>query len=301
MPREDVLLVDLQQLQNFLVIAQEENITHAAEYLHISQPALSRQIQALEKEFGKPLLIREAKKVSLTKDGVLLRKRAAEITNLVTKTNDEMRADHHELDGDILLGVSETDAIQVIGRAASRLISQYPKVTLKLRNGNNESILSRVNSGVVDLGLYFGQVDQTVFNSFALPRLNRFGALLPKQNPLATKGVITPDDLVPESLILYQGALDDGSLAEWFQRDIADLKITGTFDMYLSAKKMVESGLGIALVFDDLVDYQDSDLVCRPIAPEISIPVSLIWKKYQIFSETVQALLTLVKQSMGVD
>lgn len=64
---------------------------------------------------------------------------------------------------------------------------------------------------------------------------------------------------------------------------------------------MVESGLGIALVFDDLVDYQDSDLVCRPIAPEIAIPVSLIWKKYQIFSETVQALLTLVKQSMGVD
>lgn len=294
-------MMDLQQLQNFLVVAQEENITHAADYLHLSQPALSRQIKALEREFGKPLLVREAKKVRLTRDGVLLRKRAAEITKLVTKTSDELRTNQHELDGDILLGVSETDAVRFVGQVAADLIQRHPKITLKLHNGNNESILNMVNSGLVDLGLYFGRVDQNVFNSLPLPRLNRFGALLPSDHPLAAKAVLTPADLVQESLILYQEALTDGSLAKWFQRDLTDLRIAGTFDMYLSAQKLVESGLGIALVFDDLVGYHDAELTCRPITPEIAVPVNLIWKKYQIFSDTTQALLTAVKAAIGKD
>lgn len=287
--------MDLQQLQNFLIIAQEENITHAAEYLHLSQPALSRQIKALEAEFGKPLLIRENKRVTLTKAGVLLRKRANEITKLVTKTSNELQAETHDLAGDILLGVSETDAIRGVGQLATQLTSQHPKITLKLRNGDNDAILNMVNSGLVDMGLYFGEIDQNTFNYLQLPQLNRFGALMPRNHPLAKRSVLTPNDLRTQPLILYQAALDNHQLQDWFQQDTNELNISGTFGMYLSAKKLVESGLGIALVFDDLVDYRHADLVCRPITPAITTKVNLIWKKYQIFSDPAQALLDLIK------
>lgn len=289
--------MDLQQLQNFLIVAQEENITHAAEYLHISQPALSRQIQALEEELGKPLLVRQSKKVSLTKEGVLLRKRASEITQLVTKTTNELTASSHELSGDILLGVSETDAVRYVGECANRLIDQHPQVTLKLKNGDNAAVLAMVNSGQVDLGLYFGAIDRNIFNHIQLPAVNQFGALMPKTHPLAKKEVVTPADLAQQALILYQPSIDDNSLAAWFHRETTALQIAGTFGMYLSAKKLVESGLGIALVFNNLVAYDDqSDLVMRPIIPEISVPVNLIWKKYQIFSDAAEALLTLIRQ-----
>lgn len=288
--------MDLQQLQNFLIIAQEENITHAAEYLHISQPALSRQIQALENEFGKKLLKRENKRVTLTSDGMLLRRRANEIIKLVAKTNDEMLNTHDELSGDILIGVSETNAIQYIGNCFNELAQANPQITLKLRNGDNDAILDMVNNGLVDMGLYFGQIDQHIFNHIKLPSVNSFGALMSRDHPLATKKIITPNDLRRERLILYQGSLDDHSLQEWFQQDTNELNITGTFGMYLSAKKMVESGLGIALAFDDLVDYQNSDLVCKPITPRISVGVNLIWKKYQIFSDASQALLDLIEK-----
>lgn len=284
--------MELQQLQNFLIVAQEENITHAAEYLHISQPALSRQIKALENEFGKQLLVRENKRVTLTKDGILLRKRANEITNLMAKTTSELTSDTDELAGDILFGVSETDSIQYIGQCAKNLLRDNPKVTLKLRNGDNESILNMVNNGLVDLGLYFGTVDQNIYNHIPLDQINKFGILMKRTNSLAKKQALSADDLTDQPLILYQAALDDGSLYEWFKT--TELNIVATFGMYLSAKKLVESGLGIAMVFDDLVDYSNSDYICVPLTPEIKTDVNLIWKKYQVFSKPAQALLDLL-------
>lgn len=291
-------IMDLQQLQNFLIVAQEENITHAAEYLHISQPALSRQIKALEMEFGKPLLIRESKKVILTKEGQLLQKRANEITQLVTKTTNELLVFDEELSGDILIGVSETDAIVDIGKYAAQLMNKSSsQVTLKLRNGDNRAVLNMVNNGQVDMGLYFGTIDSSVLDHIELPSTNRFGALMKRTHPLAKKAVLTPEDLFDEPLILYQDALNDYSLAEWFHKEINELTIHGTFEMYISAKKLVESGLGIALVFDNLVNYDNSELICVPITPKINMTVNLIWKRYQIFSDVSEALLTLIRNA----
>ncbi|RRK09943.1 LysR family transcriptional regulator [Lactiplantibacillus garii] len=287
--------MDLQQLQNFLIIAQEENITHAAEYLHISQPALSRQVKALEAEFGKPLLNRENKRVTLTNDGLLLRRRATEIIKLVNKTNHEMLTDHTTLAGDVLLGVSETDAIRDVGHYVHQLNQRGAQLTLKLRNGDNEAVLNMVNNGLVDLGLYFGKIDHHVFNAVEFSAPDHFGVLMPRNHPLAHKTTLTPNDLRNQPLILYQPALDDHSLQDWFQQDTRELNVTGTFGMYLSAKKLVESGLGIALVFDDLVDYHDTELVCRPITPAITVRPHLIWKKYQLFSGPAQALLDLIQ------
>lgn len=290
--------MELQQLQNFLIVAQEENITHAAEYLHISQPALSRQIKTLENEFGKQLLIRENKRVTLTPEGVLLRKRANEIIKLTAKTTAELAASDDEIAGDILLGVSETDSIRYISECAKELISNNPKVTLKLKNGDNESILNMVNNGLVDLGLYFGNVDQNIYQHISLQQINRFGMLMRRDNPLAKKAVLTPADLLDQPLILYQESLDNGLLYEWFHTQ--ELNIVGTFGMYLSAKKMVESGLGIAMVFDNLVDYSKTDYICVPLSPEMKTKVNLIWKKYQVFSKPTKLFLDSIIKPQNI-
>ncbi|ENZ6558335.1 LysR family transcriptional regulator substrate-binding protein [Enterococcus faecium] len=145
-----------------------------------------------------------------------------------------------------------------------------------------------------DIGLYFGAFDQKIFNHIELNKTTRFGALMMKDHPLAEKSFLTPEDLFNQSLILYQNSLDDNSLPDWFHREKSELNITATFGMYLSAHKLVESGLGIALVLDDLVDYHSTNLVCLPLKPELTTSVSLIWKKYQVFSETTQVLLKII-------
>ena len=82
--------MDIRVLQYFLAVAREESITKAAESLHMTQPPLSRQLRDLEEELGKTLLIRGGKKVTLTEDGMLLRKRAEEMIDLMEKTRAEL-------------------------------------------------------------------------------------------------------------------------------------------------------------------------------------------------------------------
>lgn len=289
--------MDLQQLENFLIVAQEENITHAANFLHISQPALSRQIQALEAELGTQLIIRGKRKIQLTKDGLLLRKRAREITDLIKKTTNELSLQEDSLNDDIYVAVSETDAIRQVAQAVQQLRQKHPHLNLKLRNGNNEAVYEMVNNGLVDMGIYFGNVNQKIYHTLKLKHEDQFGALMPKDHPLATKKVISLNDLQHQPLIVHQGSLNTGQIQTWLGQSQDELPIVATFDMYIAAKKMVEAGLAIGIVFENLVRYPVDDLVMRPIVPPLTTQAQLIWKKYQVFSDSAQALLDTLTQA----
>ncbi len=202
--------MELRVLQYFLAIAREQSIVRAAESLHLSQPTLSTQIKAMEKELGKQLFIRGTKgsrKVTLTEEGMILRKRAEEILNLVQKTEREISLSDQVVVGDVYIGAGETDAVRFIAKAAKKLSEAYPGIRYHIASGNTEFVLEQLEKGLIDFGIVFGSVDHARYNSIPFPYKDTWGVLMRKDSPLAEKQEILPEDLWDKPLIISIGRI----------------------------------------------------------------------------------------------
>ena len=195
--------MELRVLQYFLAIAREQSIIRAAESLHLSQPTLSTQIKNLEEELGKQLLIRGTKgsrKVTLTEEGMILRKRAEEILDLVKKTEKEVTLTNDIVMGDIYIGTGETDSVRLIARAAKKLQEACPGIRYHISSGNAPFVLEQLDKGLLDFGIVFGTVDLVKYNALKMPAADLWGVLMRKDSPLASKETIGPEDLWEEPL-----------------------------------------------------------------------------------------------------
>lgn len=206
--------MDMETLENFLVIARENNVTRAAQIIHITQPTLSRQLKALEEELGRPLFYRENRRLSLTPEGILFRKRAEELLDLYRKTRSEIRAST-EIAGDIFLGTGETDVIRLISQVAVGFSRQHPGIRYRIFSSDAEGVRERLNKGLLDLGLVYGPSDPKKFASVPLDQEDRWGILLPRTHPLAAEPGLSPEQVRDLPLILSQQALKSGLLLKW--------------------------------------------------------------------------------------
>lgn len=284
--------MEIRVLKYFLAIAREESISAAAEILHLSQPTLSRQIKDLEYELGKQLLIRGNRKVTLTEDGMILRRRAEEIVDLIQKTENEIMATDETISGDIHIGTGETDAIRVISRAAVNLTKDYPQIHFHITSGDTIDITENLDKGLFDFCILFGHIDTSKYNYLNLPMKDRWGVIMRKDSPLAEKPYITPEDLYDKPLILSRHSLEEGALNTWFKIDPSKLNIVAEYNLVFNASLMVDEGMGYAISFDKLINVTgDSSLCFRPLKPDLEIGMSIIWKKYQIFSKPVEKFL----------
>jgi len=153
------ILLEIRVLQYFLAVAREESITRAAETLKMTQPPLSRQLKDLEDEVGKKLLIRGSKKVTLTEDGMLLRKRAEEMIDLLEKTKAELASSDENINGKIYIGGGETDAVSFLAQTAEKLQKKYPLIHYQIYSGDAEIVMEKLDKGLIDFGLLVGPVD----------------------------------------------------------------------------------------------------------------------------------------------
>ncbi len=295
--------MDLRVLQYFLAIAREQSIVRAAHSLHLSQPTLSMQIKNLEEELGKQLLIRGTKgsrKILLTEEGMILRKRAEEILDLVQKTENEILLSDQAIMGDVYIGTGETDAVRLVARAARRLYEAHPGIHYHIASGNAAFVFERLDKGLLDFGIVFGAVDQTRYHSIKLPYQDIWGVLMQKDSPLAGKEQIAPKDLQDVPLILSEQEGNGGTLTDWMGRDLSRLKIVATYNLIFNASLLVSEGLGYAVGLDKIINTSgDSDLCFRPLSPKICSDMSLIWKKYQIFSKASERFLAEMKSASG--
>lgn len=287
--------MELRVLQYFLAIAREQSIVRAAESLHLSQPTLSTQIKKMEEELGKQLLIRGTKgsrKVTLTEEGMILRKRAEEILNLVQKAEKEIALSDQVVMGDVYIGTGETDAIRLIAKTARSLYETYPGIHYHIASGNAEFVLEQLEKGLIDFGIIFGAVDQTKYHSIELPYKDSWGVLMRQDSPLAEKTSITPEDLWDKPLILSQQENGNKELTEWFRRDLSELEIVATYNLLFNASLMVEEGLGYAIGFDKIINTSGNSKLCfRPLSPKREAGMSIVWKKYQIFSKACEKFM----------
>ncbi|MCM1234364.1 MAG: LysR family transcriptional regulator, partial [Ruminococcus flavefaciens] len=249
--------MELRVLQYFLAVAREQSISRAAKSLHLSQPTLSTQIKAIEEELGKQLLIRGTKgsrKVTLTEEGMILRKRAEEILNLVQKTEKEITLSDRTVAGDIYIGTGETDAVRLIARAAKNLYETYPDIHYHISSGNADFVQEQLEKGLIDFGVIFGPVDQTKYHFLPFPCKDVWGVLMRRDSPLAEKESISPQDLWDKPLIISQQENRNKGLTEWIGRDLSALEIVATYNLVFNASLLVSEGLGYAIGFDKIIN-----------------------------------------------
>lgn len=284
--------MELRVIQYFLAIAREETISKAADFLHITQPTLSRQMKELEDEFGKPLFIRGNRKITLTEDGMLFRKRAEEIISLVDKTTSEMMATENSISGDIYIGSGETDGMRLIARAINQLQKEHPAITFHLYSGNAEDVADRLDKGLLDFGIIIEPADISKYDFIKLPTTDTWGLLMKKDSPLATLEKITPKDIYDIPLICSNQQLVKNELSGWLKKDYTSLHIVATYNLIYNAALLAQEGNNYVLCLDKLVNTDcNSNLCFIPLEPKLEVGLALVWKKYQIFSKATEYFL----------
>lgn len=288
--------MDIRVLQYFLTVAREESITRAAKTLRMTQPPLSRQLKDLEDELGKTLLIRGSKKVTLTEDGMLLRKRAEEMIDLMEKTRAELTSSSENINGEIYIGGGETDAVSLFAQIAGKLQAKYPLIHYHIYSGDAGIVMEKLDKGLIDFGLLVEPVDVSGYDYMRLPVRDIWGVLMRKDSPLAEQDVIRAEDLWDKPLIMPRQTSADGDMSVWLKRDISKLNVVMTYDLIFNASLFVKNGIGYAIALDKIINTTgDSELCFRPLYPALEAGLCIAWKKYQVFSRASKEFLRLLK------
>lgn len=293
--------MELRVLQYFLTVAREQSISGAARALHLSQPTLSTQLRDLEASLGKQLLVRGVKgsrRVTLTDEGMLLRKRAEEILSLVQKTENEIARSADAVAGDVYIGAGETDSVRYLARAARSLQQKYPDIHYHISSGNASFVVDQLDKGLVDFGILFGMVDPVKYDMLQIPVKDVWGVIMRSDAPLAEKPYVEPKDLQDKPLILSEQENQKGELAAWFGCDSDSLHVVATYNLLFNGALFVDEGLGYAISLDKLIDVRHNQSLCfRPLLPRLEATAYLVWKKYQVFSKAAAVFLDCLQQT----
>ena len=290
--------MELRVLHYFLAVAREQSISKAAESLHLSQPTLSTQLKNMEEELGKQLMIRGTKgsrKIVLTDEGMLLRKRAEEILELVRKTENEIMLTDETIVGDVFIGTGETDTIRLIAKTAQEVQKNYPEIHYHISSGNARYVMEKLDKGLIDFGILYDSVDLTKYDSIQIPVKDSWGVLMRKDSSLADKEFISPEDLWDKPLIVSQQENQGGELSGWLKRDLSTLNVIATYNLLFSASLLVDEGMGYAICFDKIINPTGSNLCFRPLKPKLEATAYLVWKKYQMFSKAADKFLDFMQ------
>lgn len=295
--------MEIQVLRNFLAVAREGNITNAANHIHIAQPSLSRQIKNLENELGQKLFIRGSHNVSLTSEGIILRKRAEDVIAMIDKIEDEFHTMGDSISGDIYIGGGETYVFRYIVNILKDLQEDYPNIHYHLYSGNAAEVTERLDKGLLDFGLLIQPADMTKYNFINLPEKDIWGVIMRKDSPLAQKEYVTCEDLIGVPLICSRQSIqkiEGNAFIKWFEGRLEQMNIIATFSLVYNAAFMVQQGMGYLLTINNLMNTAvNPDLCFRPLFPVVEAGLAIVWKKYQVFSKPSQRFLDTLRQILS--
>lgn len=288
--------MELKTMKYFLAVAREENMTRAAEQLHITQPTLSKQLKALEEELGKKLFIRHSFSIQLTEEGILLRKRAEDLVKMADKITEEFHTLDDVSGGEIYLGLGESYQIRRLAAAIRRLKYTCPDLHYHITSGDTEQVTEKLDKGVIDFAVLCQEPNPMKYKYLKFPNADVWGLVMPADCPLAGKERIEIRDLAGLPLFCSeQGWYND--IARWCGGSMDQLRLEGSFRLSYNGSLFVKEGLGYLLTFEHLIDTSPgSGLVFRRLVPTLETAAYLIWKKYQVFTPIAEKLLELLKQ-----
>lgn len=291
--------MEIRTLRYFLETAREENMSRAAERLHLSQSTLSKQLKNLEDELGKKLFVRHSFSIELTEEGMLLRKRAEDLLSMADKITAEFSAMDNIVGGNIYFGCAESYQIRYLARCIRRFKEQYPDFHYHVTSGDTEQVTEKLDKGILDFALIVEEPDRQKYHVLKMPESDRWGVAMPADCDLAKKEVICFEDLAGLPLFCSgQGWKAD--IPRWCGNRMDELTLEGSFRLSYNGAVFAREGLGYLLTFDHLVDTgEKSGLVFRPLFPALETSMYIIWKKRQIFTPIAERFLTSLQEEFG--
>lgn len=284
-------------MRYFLAVAAEENMTAAANSLHISQPALSYQISELEKELGRQLFVRSGRRMILSEEGMYLRQRAQEIVSLAERTKAEMSRDEAEVYGDIYIGAAESISLHFLAEIISQFRQEYPHVIFHFHSGNLDEVSDRMNTGTIDFAVVVEPFSLEGCLSIPLPSRDRMGIAVPRSHPLADRESVSAEDLYDQPLIItLRRSMSPESYARMLEIPAERLNIAATGNLIFNMAILAEHGIGVIVTLEGLIgDYENSSLKFIPLAPERSRKLAFAYKQYRPLSKAAGLFLEKVK------
>lgn len=286
--------MELRVLRYFLTIAEEENITRAADILHVTQPSLSRQIMQLEDELGAKLFKRGKYRMQLTDDGLFLKRRAEEMLALAESTANAFENKDKDISGEITIGCTETDSMIYLAKKMAEFRAVHPDVSYKIHTANVDGIKEIMEKGLSELGLITEPVDTSRFETLHLPVKDRWGALVKRDSVLAGKEVISPEDIIDLPLILPVRSEVRYTLEGWFNKSFQDLNIAARYNFGRNIAVMVEQGLGTGICFNLFSRFENLRFI--PFEPILETGSAVCWKKNRIFSTAAGRFIDFLKK-----
>ena len=287
--------MEIRVLKYFLMVSREENITKAANLLHITQPTLSRQLRQLEEELDVKLFDRGTHNITLTEEGMLLKRRAQEIVSLAEKTKQEFNKEKDNLTGEIAIGCGEIHGMNILSEIMASFHEKYPLVTYEIYSGNADIIKEKIENGTLDIGLLIEPVDISKYEFVRIPIKEEFGLFVRKDSPLTKKEYIIPEDLLNLPIISPKRYLEQNEISSWFGDYAEEINIISTYNLMYNATIMVEKNLGVLIGIKLDVKYKDLSFI--PLKPKIELGSVLAWKKSQRFSPVIKEFIEHTKNA----
>lgn len=292
-------MIEIRLLQYFLAIAEEQSITRAADYLHITQPTLSKQMMDLEASLGKQLLIRGKKKITLTEDGAYLRSRAQEIISLMEKTEASFRESEQVISGDVYIGCGEHRSSYPIMQMINTIQEEYPNIRFHFFSGNADAITERLDKGLLDMGFLLEPEINPRYDYQKLPLYETWGVLMRKDSEFADRDSITFKELSDLPLIMPSQTSNSNQITTFFADTLSTPHMVASYNLIYNAGLMVEAGMGYALCIDDLINTAGNHpLTFVPLSPTLKSNVYLFTKKYQVFSKATKLFLDRLQEKI---
>ena len=289
--------MEIRTLRYFLAVAREENMTKAAEILHVTQPTLSKTLKALEEELGKKLFTRRSFSIALTEEGMLLRDRAEDLVLMADKIEKEFLSLDDITGGDLYFGLAESYQIRYLAREIREFKMLYPGLQYHITSGDTEQVTEKLDKGLLDFAVICEMPDERKYHSILFPEADYFGAAIPSDSVLAKKEVITADDLAGLPLFCSEQSWEN-DIRPWAKEKFPRLRLEGSFRLAYNGSMFAKEGLGILLTLNNLIDTSpESGLTFRPLFPHLEMKMYLIWNKYQSFTPIAERFLNQVKIS----
>ena len=291
--------MEIRTLRYFLAVAREENMTRAAEILHVTQPTLSKQLKALEDELGKKLFTRHSFSIKLTDEGILLKNRAEDLVSMADKIEKEFVALDDVTGGDLYLGLAESYQISLLVREINTFKKSYPGLRYHITSGDTEQVAEKLDKGLLDFAVLAETPDSSKYESLVFPESDIWGVVMPADSALAKIKTIRVDDLIGLPLFC-SGQGWEKDIPGWAKDKMDKLHLEGSFRLSYNASLFAKEHLGYLLTFDKLVNTSlESGLVFRPLTPKLETKLYLIWKKHQAFSPIAERFLNQMRQALS--
>lgn len=294
--------MEIRVLRYFLTVVREESITKASEVLHITQPTLSRQLSQMEEEVGVKLFNRGSRKITLTNEGILLRRRAEEILQLVDKTEKELIEQDEQVEGKISIGCGEIASVQLLPILFREFRQTYPRICFDIFTATADLVKEQMDKGLIDIGLLLEPIDMQKYDFIRLDKKENWVVLMRPDDTLARKEFVTAKDLSTLPLILPRRMSVQSELASWFGDYYEKLNVVFTSNLNTNGAIMVSNGLAYSLVIEGALPFWDqSKITYRPLSPSLTATSVLAWKRGQPFSVAATKFIEYIKcfLSMG--